>query len=163
MKKTILGLTISVFLLAAVFLAASCGNDNDQTNSISETRKENVKRDGDAENAARKADERSVFSAERNDRTAAVIDAYEQIEAGLDTEDSGKAADGAKLMIAALDKFDTSGLSDKERKEYDEIYESAKEHSEHIVKSQTAHQKEHFDLLTKDLKDLFALVGKDKN
>lgn len=162
MKKTILGLTISMVLLATVFLAASCGNDSDQANSMSEMRNENVQHDGDAKTEARKTDKRSAFSAERNDRTAEIIDAYEQIEEGLNAEDSGKAAHGAKSMIAALDKFDTSSLSGDQQKKYAEIYESAKEHSEHIVKSQTAHQKEHFEMMTKDIKDLFALIEKDK-
>lgn len=65
-------------------------------------------------------------------------------------------------MIAAFDKFDASKLDAGKKKEYAEIAESAKEHAEHIIKSELDHQMEHFEGLSKDLKDLFALIGDKK-
>ena len=43
-----------------------------------------------------------------------------------------------------------------------EILESAKEHAEHIVKSPIDHQREHFEVLSTDIKDLIGLVGSEK-
>ena len=43
-----------------------------------------------------------------------------------------------------------------------EIYESAKEQAEHIVKSPMDHQREHFEVLSTDINDLISLLGTDK-
>ena len=53
-------------------------------------------------------------------------------------------------------------LSGETHKEYMEIYESAKENAEHIVKSPIDHQREHFEVLSTDIDDLITLLGTEK-
>ena len=53
-------------------------------------------------------------------------------------------------------------LSAETHKEYMEIMESAKEHAEHIIKSDLKHQREHFLALSTDIIDLVALLGTEK-
>ena len=106
-----------------------------------------------------KMPEMSDFADHHNDQTDALIKAHAEIKAGLTAADKKSAAEGATMMLGALRKFDSSNLDKEKRKEFTEIFDSAQEHAEHIVKSDVDHQKEHFEELTTDLKDLFELVG----
>ncbi|MGI8544897.1 MAG: DUF3347 domain-containing protein [Aridibacter sp.] len=167
MKRTIYGLIITTLALTTVFAFAACSS-GDETASTkdnsSEMNKEMDQKDGEMDHgdSSDKKAESSDFSSQRNSQTAAIIDAYDQTKSGLDANDKTKTAEGAKMMLAALEKFDAGDLSESQSKEYSEIAETAKEHAEHIVKSELDHKKEHFESLTKDIKDLFALVGEDK-
>lgn len=160
MRKTIIGFVITVLVLAIALAVASCNGGNNQTGSA-ETREAGTK-EKSHDKASGKEVKSIDFSAQRNSQTAAVIDGYEQIKKGLTTEDSAKAADGAKAILAAFKNFDETKITNSQRKEYSEILENAIEHSEHIIKSEISHQKEHFEELTTDIKDLFALVGAKK-
>lgn len=53
-------------------------------------------------------------------------------------------------------------LSGNTHEQYMEIMESAKEHGEHIAKSDIDHQREHFEALSADMNDLIALLGTEK-
>lgn len=168
MKKTIYGLIITALVLTVVFVFAACSNSSDQTaptkDNSSEMNKEMDHKNGEM-NHGDSTDKKvgsSDFAAERNSQTSAIIDAYDQTKNGLDANDKYKTAEGAKTFLPALEKFNPGGLSKSQSKEYSEIMESAKEHAEHIVKSEIPHQKEHFESLTIDIKDLFTLVGGDK-
>lgn len=99
------------------------------------------------------------FSQYRNDRCSALIDAYEGISKGLDSDDQSVAASGAKNMMAAIQQFKKTNPDLSRRKEVSEIIESANENAEHISRSEISHQKEHFEILTTDLSDLFKLIG----
>ena len=98
----------------------------------------------------------------KNGETAAVLDAYFEIKNGLVADSKANTAKGGNALLAALSKFDMSKLSKEAHKEYIEIQESAKEHAEHIVKSDIDHQREHFEGLSTDITDLVALLGTDK-
>ncbi|KVV16287.1 DUF3347 domain-containing protein [Flavobacterium sp. TAB 87] len=98
----------------------------------------------------------------KNGETAAVLDAYFEIKNGLVADSKANTAKGGNALLAALSKFDMSKLSKEAHKEYIEIQESAKEHAEHIVKSNIDHQREHFEALSLDITDLVALLGTDK-
>ncbi|KKM63345.1 hypothetical protein LCGC14_1512330, partial [marine sediment metagenome] len=43
-----------------------------------------------------------------------------------------------------------------------DIIEDAKEHAEHISESPIGHQREHFDVLSKDMIDLIAITGTEE-
>jgi altronate dehydratase len=98
----------------------------------------------------------------KNAETAAILDAYFEIKNGLVADSKENTAKGGNELLAALSKFDMSKLSEKAHKEYMEIQESAKEHADHIVKSDIDHQREHFEGLSTDITDLVALLGTNK-
>lgn len=158
MKKARLWLVVSVSIVGSVMLFAACSQEKDTSMGTDEM-PTNMDHNGMDHGNADKMPDMSEFANHRNDRTGSLIDAHSQIKAGLDASDKKKAADGAEMMIAALKKFDSSDLDTEKRKEFTEIFDTAKEHAEHIVKSDVKHQKEHFEELTTDLKDLFELVG----
>jgi hypothetical protein len=99
---------------------------------------------------------------QKNATTSPIIDAYIQIKNGLVATDKGATAKGGTALLTAFSKFDMTALKGDTHKEYMEIYESAKEQAEHIVKSPIDHQREHFETLSTDITDLIALLGTEK-
>ena len=73
------------------------------------------------------------------------------------SNDNGQdAANGGKAITAALQKFDTSALTASQKKVYGDVQDDIKEHAEHIGMNaeKIAHQREHFEMLSKDIYDL---------
>ncbi len=171
MSKSIYGLLIAALVITTVFAFAACSNSDQKTASAEkdpyESNKSMDHKDGmtgdmedmDHGDSTENKETSANFSDQRNGQTSAIISAYDQTKKGLDANDRDKTAEGAKVLLAAFAKFDATKLPEDKRKEYAEIVESAKEHAEHIVKSEIPHQKEHFESLTKDLKDLFSLIN----
>jgi Protein of unknown function (DUF3347) len=117
--------------------------------------------DNDNDNAS--SDERDIAaSTQKNGDISEIIDSYLQIKNALVSDDKDGAAKGASVMLMAFLNFDMSQLSGAQHKEYMEIYESAKEQAEHIVKSPIDHQREHFETMSTDVNDLITLLGTDK-
>lgn len=173
MKKAKYGLLITTLILMSVFAFTACSSseekvstDQSSTDMPMNMDHQNGKMDhkdgemdhGDTKDKTAKS---ADFSSQKNDQTAGIIDAYEQTKSALDANDKAKTAEGAKALLAAFKKFDSSKIPEDKQKEFAEIDESAKEHAEHIVKSELDHQKEHFESLTTDIKDLFALIKAD--
>lgn len=174
MKKTMYGLLISALTLTIVFAFAAC-NKGDKTATTTGDHSEmntnmghnSAEMNHNGEMNQGNSSEMMVgsvdFSGQRNERNSALIDAYGRIKNALAANDKSKTAEAAKSMHTALEKFDANELAEGKRKEYAEIDESAKEHCEHIVKSELPHQKEHFESLTTDMKDLLTLIQTEKN
>lgn len=174
MKKVKYGLLITALVLVSVFAFTACSSSDEKVSTdqsstdmpmnMNHNNGEMDHKDGEMDHGDSK--DKNVksadFSSEKNEQTSAIIDAYEQTKSALDANDKAKTAEGATAMLAAFKKFDSSKISDDKQKEFAEINESAKEHAEHIVKSELDHQKEHFESLTTDIKDLFALINAGK-
>jgi len=134
--------------------------------------KEHDNSDGHHDNdASASHHERDIdANTQKNAATTPIIDAYIQIKNGLVADSNTDAAKGGTALVAAftkfdmtaLTKFDMTALKGDTHKEYMEIMESAKEHAEHIVKSDIAHQREHFEVLSTDVNDLITLLGTEK-
>ena len=101
-------------------------------------------------------------NSQKNTATSPIIDAYIQIKNGLVADSKEDAANGGTALLEAFAKYDMTTLSGETHKEYMEIYESAKENAEHIVKSPIDHQREHFEVLSTDIDDLITLLGTEK-
>ncbi len=97
-----------------------------------------------------------------NSATNTIIDNYLQIKNALVTDDQEAAAKAGGDLFDDLEGFDMSTYSSQEQKELTDIIEDAKENAEHISDSPIEHQREHFDLLSKDLIDMIAITGTDK-
>lgn len=92
------------------------------------------------------------------------IDAYLSVKQGLVDDDGDATAKAALTLIASLENVSQEGLSAEEVEEVSEIFESIKENAEHVSdnSSEIAHQREHLVILSRDVKDLIAIVGTDK-
>ena len=84
-----------------------------------------------------------------NSATNTIIDNYLQIKNALVTDDQEAAAKAGGDLFGDFEDFDKSSYS-------------SEEHAEHISESPIEHQREHFDILSKDVIDMIAITGTDK-
>ena len=142
---------ILITILSATFLFAACGNNSSQDKSVSK-------------DIASQQTTVSVVDSSQGTNLNAVVDGYLSVKNALTSDDGNKAATSAKQIGAALAKVNEAGLSNDQRKVYNDVKDDIKEHAEHIEAnpSNIAHQREHFDLLSKDVIDLVNAVGSSK-
>ena len=149
--------SIYLFTILLLFLSA-CKNEKKQDEKMNE---QTIKMKMEKESTSQD-DSMKESKMQKNDLTAQILDSYIQVKNNLIEDDKNGAADAGKNMLTAFSNFDMSSLNDKNHKEYMEIAESAKEHAEHIIKSDIGHQREHFESLTTDMSDLITLLGTNK-
>ena len=73
------------------------------------------------------------------------------------TNESASQKAGKKLE-KTLESFNVDIYSAAEQEELKDIIEVAAEHAEHISRSDMAHQREHFQMLTKDITDMIEII-----
>ncbi len=90
-----------------------------------------------------------------------IISHYLHIKNALAKDNSKEAAKGGKAMMESFAKFDQTTLTAEQKKTYENIASDAKEHAEHIDKSEDKidHQREHFATLSNDVYDLVKAMG----
>ena len=118
------------------------------------------------ETAAKSNDTAKVNTHEENTTNNAasvdkVVDAYIQLKNSLTTENGNDAASAGKQLSEAMQKVDERSFNTDQKKIYDDVKDDIKEHAEHISANgrNIAHQREHFDLLSKDMADLVKTLG----
>lgn len=128
--------------LLLLFLAA-CSN-NKQSNTSSTSIKTSV-----------------PGSLEKDASASALLGSYLKVKNALATDNDKDAAAAGNEMLIAFEAFDKKSLTPEQDKTYMEIHEDAKEHAEHIGANvgNIAHQREHFEMLSKDMYDFVKLVG----
>ena len=111
-----------------------------------------------------KATATSSIKVEHSVSVTAIIDNYLELKNALVEDNGKKAASSGKLLFDALGKFDLSSHSESKQKELKDILDDAKENAEHISQNgdKIDHQREHFELLGTDLKDLILITGADR-
>ena len=169
----------SIYVLAVIALTfTACKNEKKESSTMNHTKMETEyaedldhnddhnHNDGHkhehATNQEHKKTSDLTQNTTKNSTTTPIIDAYLLIKNGLVATDKNVTAKGAKALIAAFDAFDMKSLSGETHKEYMEIVENAKEQAEHIAKSEIDHQREHFEILSTDIKDLIVSLGTEK-
>lgn len=85
-----------------------------------------------------------------------VVSSYLELKNALTKDDSKEAASAAGTMSEALKRVDANNMSADEKKMYEDVADDLKENAEHIAASsdKIAHQREHFENMSKDLYDL---------
>jgi len=162
LRKTVSIITIAVLTLTAM----SCKDgkkehdnsdghhDNSSAPVSSETQQEDGIKNGDAE--------RLMANNPVNTASEAIIDNYLKIKNALVADNQEEAARAGGMLISDFEKFDKTSYSSEEQKELTDIIEDAKEQAEHISESPMEHQREHFDILSKDVIDMIAITGTEK-
>ena len=153
--------TMGVLLVTLLTLTAtSCNGQEKKVNTKTETHSDMAH-----DHSIMKMD--NMESNDRMDMTKTnmasnsneIIAFYLIIKDALVTDKSKAAAEASEKLTKALGKFDTSKYDLEQQKELKEIIETAKEHAEHIAKSEMDHQREHFKALSTDMIDLVAIIG----
>ncbi|MFN8283339.1 MAG: DUF3347 domain-containing protein [Chitinophagales bacterium] len=90
-----------------------------------------------------------------------IITAYLQLKNAFTNDNTNDAATAGKALEAYFKSFDKSALTAEQKKTYEDIEIDAVEHAEHIGANggKIAHQREHFDMLSKDVYDLVKAFG----
>lgn len=99
-----------------------------------------------------------------SDYVTDIITCYINLKNKLAKDDSNGAAEKGKMLLASFNRFDAKSLNAKQKKEYLDIADDAKEHAEHIGANadKLEHQREHFVLLSKDVNDLIKMFGSNR-
>jgi hypothetical protein len=90
-----------------------------------------------------------------------IVRAYLLMKNAFTEDNSSGAASAGKILEAVFKNFDKSTLTAAQKNTYEDVEIDAREHAEHIGASggNIAHQREHFDLLSKDIYDLVKAFG----
>jgi hypothetical protein len=160
MKKYRLKLVVA--FLGGSLLLASCGNDSESNNDIPQD-DEGMEHDHNNHDHGGMNENRevSVNAGEAKGDLSLILDDYFSLNKNLVQDDASGAAKASEDLISSLKDLKTSGLSNDQQKETDEIMESAVENAEHINRNaeNIKHQREHLVSLSIDIKDLIAIVG----
>ena len=153
MKKTIMLLS-----LALVSLGAFAQHDHSKMNHST---------DGHSTMDSKMANKNMVQSTvkvERSQSATAIIDNYLALKDALAQDNSKNAASSGKKLFDAFAKFNLSAQAKQQQKELAEIIEDASEHAKHISENSgnIDHQREHFEILSKDIRDLTLITGSDR-
>lgn len=93
-----------------------------------------------------------------------IVGQYLRLKNSLVTDKTEEAAAAGTALEAAFKKYDKKGLSAAHKEVFAELEDDAREHAEHIGANSgnIAHQREHFDMLSKDIYDLVKAFGSDQ-
>lgn len=96
--------------------------------------------------------------------TKAIVNSYLMLKNALTKDDSKAAAKAGKTLYETVKKADVNVLDAKKKSVYKEIAESMEENAEHIAAGTGSieHQREHFDMLSKDVNDLIDTFGNEQ-
>jgi peptidoglycan hydrolase CwlO-like protein len=144
-------LIISAVVIATIILSACNGNNNQSkaNNSDSASQQPTVNTNTEAKSA---------------NSTGAILVGYLNLKNSLAEDDGSGAAKSGQEILDALSEFDTSSLTSEQKKIFTGLVGDLKENSEHINENadKIDHQREHFEMLSKDIYDLAKSVGTDK-
>jgi len=100
----------------------------------------------------------AMNTSQTSDAEQVVVD-YMTLKEALVKTDKDEAAKAGNKLERTLNGFDMSSYTSEQQSELKDIMADAKEHAEHIGKSEMDHQREHFKTLSKDITDMVAITG----
>jgi hypothetical protein len=148
MKKTIM--VVSAGILALSFAACN-SSDSNKTNNTEQAQSPTATTPApSASNDVKPAD--------------GILTGYLNLKNSLTADNSSEAAKNGQEILDALAKFDASALAPEQKKVFTGLVGDIKENSEHINENadKIDHQREHFEMLSKDMYDLVKSVGTNK-
>ena len=92
-----------------------------------------------------------------------IISVYQVLKNALTEDNSTAAAKAGGVLHTAFKNFNKTFLTADQKKIFEEVEEDASEHAEHIAENggNIAHQREHFEILSKDINDLAKTFGEE--
>lgn len=95
----------------------------------------------------------------QNTQMGQVLSDYMTLKDALVATNKDDAAKAGKNLESTLKGFKVSSYSAEQQKELTDIISDAKEHAEHIAKSEIDHQREHFKALSNNIIDMVGITG----
>ena len=98
---------------------------------------------------------------ETNSPIKGILTGYLDMKNALTKDDDKGAADAGNELVKTFDGFDKTTLNAEQAKVFADVQTDAREHAEHIGSNagNIAHQREHFETLSKDIYDLAKVTG----
>ncbi len=93
-----------------------------------------------------------------------VVSSYFNLKNALANDNAKEAATAGTEVATAVQQVDEAGLSPAQKKIYEEVKDDMIEHGKHIADNagKIAHQREHFETMSKDMYDLVKVFGTNK-
>ncbi len=164
-------------MMAAILLAVtavSCNNSDSKTNTETSV---GEKHDHD-HNANSKVEKNTTSSSNTLEETTStertkpetavsnfpiknLLKNYLALKTALTKDDAKAAGRASSNILRVLAKVDMKSIGDKQMKDYMDIADDLKENAEHIRDNagKIDHQREHFEFVSRDVKDLIDLLG----
>ena len=141
--------TIVFSIATAAIVLSACGNSNGDTKEANTT--------ADTATTTTTASNNASI---QNASVDEAVNAYLQLKNALTTDNGDGAATAGKQLHEAVLKLDNAPFTADQKKVYGDVKDDIKEHAEHISTNagKIAHQREHFDMLSKDMIDLVKVV-----
>ncbi len=154
MKNIILGL-----MMVATYLTGCNGNNKSTEN---QKRNETLQLKSTVNKASVLTS--SVGDAKNAISIKEILNAYLQMKNAFTEDNSTGAATAGKEVQTAFKNFDKTVLTEVQKKTFEDVEADAIEHAEHIGANggNIEHQREHFELLSKDIYDLVKAFGGDR-
>jgi len=142
--KLIMALSASILVLA---FTACTANNNKQINNGNSSQ-------------SQAADTAKGISSNPNP-AAEIVKSYLDLKNSLAADNGNEAATSGKEILNALSNFNANKLTSEQKRVFLGLVGDIKENSEHIHENggDIAHQREHFEMLSKDITDLVKSVG----
>ena len=159
---------ISILAITTLLLSACTGNNNKQTNADADyhhgIEQEMHQHDMEEGSGMNHQMDSSPMTVQESKTTSMVIDAYLKMKNALVTDNDKEAAKAGNELINAFDTIDKNSVPEGKMSELEDIIKDAREHADHISENQgnIEHQREHFEMLSSDIKDLIAVAGCDR-
>ena len=138
--------------------AASCNNGSDNTSD------KNIKQ-SDTNQVNNSSAKEPGLSNNTNTNVAGpmqeMVSQYLQMKNALANDDGKDAASAGNAFVESMGKMEKTSLTRDKKKIWDNLSDDAKEMAEHIGKNagDIEHQREHFDMLSKDMYDMVKAFG----
>lgn len=139
------------FLIAAISITVFTACNNNSNSGSKEG----------SDSAQPKEDAPAMAEAKSTAPVKDILSGYLQLKNALANDNGSDAATAGNTMVEAFQKFDKSALTETLKKTYEDVEDDAREHAEHIGKNggNIPHQREHFDMLSKDMYELVKTFG----
>lgn len=102
----------------------------------------------------------TIAQLSENESGKEMVASYLQLQKALASDNSEEAAAAGKSLAAAAGKMNEANLSSEQKSVWAEVKADISEHAEHIGDNagKIDHQREHFDLLSRDMYDVVKVV-----
>lgn len=96
-----------------------------------------------------------------NDHVRDMVNQYLAIKNALIADNGKAAAVAGNAFVESINRIDKTSLNADKKKVWESVADDAEEMAEHIGKNadRIAHQREHFDMLSKDMYDMVKAFG----
>lgn len=151
MKTLFLSISIAVISLTAC-------NSNSNTSAKVQNSMDSLASQKTAEETGTKS---SIEVRRYSSSIKEIVINYLQLKNALAEDNTAEAATSGTKLEAAFKNFDKTELSATQKKTFEDVEGDAREHAEHIGANSgnIAHQREHFEILSKDIYDFIKSFG----